>query len=210
MRQIAALLSLLVFVSACSSEPSTDPVSPSGNGWLAISVRDGESGKPVTNAHYYGMRFAEEKDLVESASHLEVDFFKEFYSEDGAYRWELKPGWHKLRIEADGYWRSWTPIFRIEAGKETALTFDMHKNIMLRIKVYDVDGSPLPEGVVGVSMNTLFGSVSIKDGSGELWVEDDEVTLSVGKIWLKDYRKQTIKIPLTPGEVNEATIHLTK
>ena len=210
MRLIAALPLLLLLAPACSPESPTDPADTTGNGWLVLTVRDAATGKPVTDAHYYGMRFAAEEHLVESSSNREVDFFEEFYSADGVSRWELQPGWHKLRIEADGYWRSWTPVFRIEAGMETKLTFDMHTNIMLRIKVYDVDGSPLQKGVISVAMGSLFGSVDIEDGIGELWVEDDEVTLGVGKIWLKEYKEQSIKVALTPGEVNEATIHLTK
>ena len=214
MRLIAALLSILLLVSACSSEqpadPPADPVDTNARGWLVIAIRDGASGKPVTDAHYYGMKSAAEEHLVASQSHLEVDFFKKFYSEDGDYRWELGPGWHQLRIEADRYWRAWTPVFRIESGKETKLTFEMHSNILLRVKVYDVDNSPLEKGVVSVEMGSLSGSVRIKDGIGEIWVEDDEVTLGVGKIWLKEYQEQSIKVPLIPGEVNEATIHLTK
>jgi hypothetical protein len=210
MRLIATLLSLLILTTACSQEPPADPVDADADGTLVITIRDGATGKPITDAHYYGMRFAAEEHLVESSPHREVDFFEKFHSVDGVSRWELPAGWHKLRIEADDYWRAWTPIFRIEAGKETELTFEMHQNILLKIKVFDADGSPLKEGVIRVEMGSLLGSVDIKDGSGELWVEDDEVTLGVGRIWLKEYKEQSITVALTPGKVNEATIHLTK
>jgi len=126
------------------------------------------------------------------------------------YRWALAEGWHQLRLEADGYRRAWTPTFRIETGRETTLDFEMNTNILLRVKVFDVDGTPLREGIVRVEMGSLVGSVIIKDGVGEVSVEDDEVTLGVGRIWMKEYREQSIKVSLTPREANEVTIHLKK
>ena len=59
-------------------------------------------------------------------------------------------------------------------------------------------------------MNTLLGSVHIENGVGELWIEDDEVTLSVGRMNLKEYQEQSISMKLTPGVVNEASITLTR
>jgi len=180
-------------------------------GWLVLTVRDAATGEPIPDSYYYGMKFAFEKRLVGRHLHREVDFFgRRPPVPDGVYRWKLASGWHQLRLEADDHWRTWTPVFQIEEGVETKLTVDLHANVRLKVTVIDADGSPLKEGWVTVEMNELRGSIQIENGVGELWVEDDEVTLSVGKRNLKDYQEQSIAMKLTPGIVNEATITLTK
>ena len=238
-RTIAALALLCILLPACSGEPppevppelaakeapATEEVPKFVNwteeesaawrsgakpGTLVLTVRDSATGEPITDSHYYGMKFAFEKRLVAPHPHIEVDSFKKHYSEDGVYRYEFASGWHQLRLEADDHWRTWTPVFRIEEGKETKLTVDLHANVRLKVTVIDADGSPLKDGWVTVRMNTLLGSVHIENGVGELWIEDDEVTLSVGKMNLEDYQEQSITMKLTPGIVNEATITLTK
>jgi hypothetical protein len=196
-----------LIVSACAADGSAPPPT---TGWLVITVTDAATGEPITDCQYYGYRTAAAKEEVESQPHIEVDTFREIVSETGIYRWQFAPGWHQLRLEADDYWRTWTPVFQIEAGKETKLAFEMRRNILLRVKVFDADGSPLEEGRVRVEMNSLVGSVAIQNGVGEVWVEDDEVTLGVGRIWLKEYREQSVTATLRPGETNEVTIHLTK
>ena len=233
-RSVACLLLLVLVSFACSSEPPPEAVpqaepeaevpefvkwteeeseallSNAKPGWLVLTVRDSATGEPITDCHYYGMKFAFEKRRVEPRSHIEVDSFKAHFSEDGVYRYQFASGWHQLRLEADDHWRTWTPVFRVEEGKETKLTVELHANVRLKVTVFDADGSPLESGDVTVRMNTLLGSVHIENGVGELWIEDDEVTLSVGKIHMKDYAEQSITMKLTPNIVNEATIRLTR
>jgi hypothetical protein len=208
MRIAMAVLLPLALLTACSAEEP--PVDPDLKGTLVITVRDGETGAPIRDAQFYGIRSGTEEHLVGKQGHIEVSRLAQPDSEDGVRRWEFEPGWYTLRLEADDYWRAWTPVFRIEPGRETELLFEMHKNILLRVKVFDENGDPLPEGILSVEMNTLSGSMDIENGVGELWVEDDEVTLIVGKIWLKEYKPQSRTISLTPGEVNEVEIRLEK
>jgi hypothetical protein len=237
-RTIAALLLLCLLLPACQDAPPEAPPQPDPEavpgeeevpefvnwteeeteawrsnakpGWLVITVRDAATGEPVTDSHYYGMKFAFDKRLVEAHPHIEVDSFKAHFSEDGVYRYKFASGWHQLRLEADDHWRTWTPVFQIEEGQETKLTVGLHANVRLRVTVTDADGSPLKDGRVTVRMNTLRGSVHIENGVGELWIEDDEVTLSVGRMNLEEYQEQSITMKLTPGVVNEASITLTR
>jgi hypothetical protein len=45
---------------------------------------------------------------------------------------------------------------------------------------------------------------------GEVWIEDEEVTLGVGPRNLPGYQEQSITRKLTPGVVNEVTIRLAR
>jgi hypothetical protein len=180
-------------------------------GTLVLDVLDEETGAPVTDWWYYGVKYSLEESGVDAKIHTEVDFFGERpEAPDGHRRIALSAGWYRLRLEADGYRDTWTRRFRIDKGEDTAFSMTLLEANRLRVKVFDENGEPLEDGALLVEGENRKGAFSIHDGVGEDLMYDDEVVLHVGRVFLEDYAPQTIKVKLERGRVNEVTVHLKR
>jgi hypothetical protein len=242
MLRVVPVIVVVLFLSACSSEPSAGPTPEDGPaadvsgeasaneppgenredeekrawrecrnpGWLDLSVRDVETGVPVKDADYHALKFAFEKDRVEPQFSARISHSPAAESETGRYRWKLAAGWHQIRIDADGYRNKWTPVFRIEKGKETSLEIEMRKANRLKVIVLDEKGEPIEEGGVHLIGDGYRAGMHIAKGVGERLVPVDEIAVTVGDIFLEDYAFQKVSVPLKPGIVNEVTIRLRR
>lgn len=233
MRALLAVLLLgAALQSACStkdtSPPSRDDVPYSGDvnwtdaeqealrtvarpGWLVLRARAAGSGEPVTDCAYYSLRFAFEKRRVAPKLCMKISpGGPPRVRPDGRYRWKLAAGWHQLRLSADGFRPTWTPVFQIREGEETALKMDIRPTNRLRVRVFDENGEPLEDGAVLLDGKRYRSTMHIENGVGEGEVDVDEVTVSVGRVFLEEYAPQSVTVSLTPGEWNEVTIRLRK
>lgn len=220
MLRVDSLIPLVLVLLACSSDAPananrteeqrrawTQCLNP---GWLDLSVRDVETGEPVTDADYYALRFALEERRVGPQPPVMVSHSPRAESKDGRYRWKLAEGWHQIRISADGYRNTWTPVFRIEKGKRTSLEIEMRKANRLKVIVLDENGEPIEEGGVHLSGDGYRGGMHIANGVGERLLPVDEITVTVGDVFLEDYAFQEVTVPLKPDIVNEVTIRLRR
>ena len=219
MRRTVVVLVFLVPVLACSAAPDlanwTDAeqaawASPENRGALVLTVRDAETGAPVTDCDYHSARFAFERRLVEPHPPMMIDGPARPGSAAGRYRWDLAAGWHQLRVDANGYRNAWTPVFRIQAGKETALDLAMRTANRLKVVLLDENGAPVADGGVLLTGKDYRGGMHIADGVGERLIPADEITVTVGDVFMEDYARETVTVPLRPGIVNEVTIRLRR
>jgi uncharacterized protein YegP (UPF0339 family) len=179
-------------------------------GWLVLTARDVVSGKPVTDADYHALKFAFDEKRVEPQFSARISHAPNAKSDTGRFRFKLAAGWHQIRIDADGYRNKWTPVFRIEEGKETSIGIEMRKANRLKVIVLDESGKPIGEGGVGLTGDGYRAGMHIENGEGEQLVPVDEVTVTVGDVFLKDYAFQAVTVPLKPGIVNEVKIRLRR
>jgi len=227
-----ALLVGAVLLPACSTEePSAPPredVPYSGDlnwtpeesaawratarpGWLVLHVTLAGTGEPVTDCTYSGVRFAFDKRRVPRKPFMMVDRFgPRPATPDGRYRWKMAAGWHQVRLGGRGIRKTWTPVFEIREGEETRLELAVKQTNRLRVRVFDEQGKPLEEGGVSLDGDGFRAGMHISKGIGEMEVDVDEVTVSVGRIFLEEYARQSVTIPLKPGEWNEVTIRLRR
>jgi hypothetical protein len=184
--------------------------SEENRGTLVLTVKDVDTGAPVTDCDYHAAKFAFEKRLVAAHPSNQISKPPAPEVEDGRFRWDLAAGWHQLRVDAKGYRNKWTPVFRIEAGRETTLDLTMRLANRLRVVVLDEHGKPLKEGGVHLVGKGFRAGMHIENGVGEQLVPVDEITVTVGDVFLKEYAHQKITVPLKPNGVNTVTIRLRR
>ncbi|MCU0728256.1 MAG: hypothetical protein MUE73_21115 [Planctomycetes bacterium] len=232
------LIAVALMTLACSPKPAAGPVSadPVADvssianwteeeslafrtdvkpGWLALSAKDVETGEPVRDAAFHSVRFSFEQRLVEAHPPMKVDGPARLEWSVGtlnrrSWCWKLAAGWYQLCIDADGYRNTWTPVFRVEEGRETPLAVELRKANRLKVNVLDERGAPIAEGGVLLLGKDFRAGLHIANGVGERFVPVDEVSIEVGRTFLEEYADEVVTVPLRPGIVNEVTIRLRR